>query len=183
MQHSRQLSLHLKEVPVANNLREALESAAGLLASGKATYLDEQFVRDLLADHPAEPALVVTDEAVEAAAMAVSLDWEKYTASMRTALRAAVPLLGPRPLLDREAVGRIIGDVRALPWDGAVTPHIAAVMKLARPMPTRKRIITALARAEGRTITWQSTEWRRMAEETFGFRADAVLALLNGAES
>ena len=56
-----------------------------------------------------------------------------------------------------------------------------AVMELARPMPTRGQIIEALTRAEGRSSEGKSAEWRQLAEETFGFRADAVLALINAA--
>lgn len=59
----------------------------------------------------AEPAPVVTDEAVEAAAKAVSLDWQNYVASMRRALEAAAPLLAwklARPTPTREQIADVL---------------------------------------------------------------------------
>ena len=49
-----------------------------------------------------------------------------------------------------------------------------------REPPTREQVIEALAKAEGRNPEGKSEAWQRMAEETFGFRADAVLNLLGG---
>lgn len=51
------------------------------------------------------------------------------------------------------------------------------------PLPTRDQIIAALAGAEGRTLTDKSPGYLQQIEETFGFRADAVMELLNGGKS
>jgi hypothetical protein len=121
-----------------------------------------------------------------------------YARAVDLILEAAAPLLGPRPLLDREAVTRVIGHVRALPWDEAVTPHVDAVMKLARPMPTQGQINDLLMQHR---VLWQRSDSviacacdpadqdRRLPIQWFthiefaAHQRDAVLALLNGAES
>lgn len=179
MQHSRQLSLHLKEEPVANSLREALESVAGLMASGKLTYLDEEYVRHMLAAHPAEPAAVVTDEAV--AATRAWLD-EYYDFALRGTdeaarllLETAAPLLGLRPLLDREAVHQAIAaNVWAVEGDGVeIIEAVPAVMELARPMPTQAELADWL----------RETFTADTIGPTWDLAAECLLIALNGAES
>src|SRR5258705_13780400 len=79
----------------------------------------------------------ITNEAVMAAGKAVSLDWQNFVPGMRAALEAAVPLLDPRPLLDREAVYRAISGEAFI---GPAEDATAAVMALARSVPTREQI-------------------------------------------
>lgn len=143
---------------------------------------------------PAEPARVVTDEAVEAACerMCGSDVWQRMHASeqeskrawMRFALEAATPLLVPRPLLDREAVRRALvrsdyNPDAALPdahWVHAqqVRGLADAVMELARPMPTDVQIHEAIDSA----LDSHAYDNVPIAKITV-----ALLALLNGAES
>lgn len=109
----------------------------------------------------------------------------------REVIEAARPLLAPQPLLNREAVKQALLAVwrREAEAETVDSPEghcdglADAVMVVARPMPTREQIIEAMARAEGRTIKWHSEQWRHLAEEVFGWRADAVLALINGTEA
>ena len=54
------------------------------------------------------PESGVSDEAVEAAAKTMSVLWESYTASMRTALEAALPHLQPQPVASRSAVAAVL---------------------------------------------------------------------------
>lgn len=60
-------------------------------------------------------ASTVTDEAVEAAERAYMERWRDRVpapgAGMRAALEAAVPLLAPQPVVDREAVEEAVGAV------------------------------------------------------------------------
>jgi hypothetical protein len=157
-----------------------------------------------LAAHPAEPAPVVTDEAVEKLAR-VRFDrewrpgdwqWEQYPDGVnrwlddaRSDLEAVAPLLGPRPLLDREAVYALLRATRVTvndewrPTETSAGQIADAVMELARPMPTREALIWAMCRADRKEPEGKSAAWLRLAEETFGRYADAVLALLSGAES
>lgn len=156
----------------------------------------------LLAAHPAEPAPVVTDEAVRVAANAFYQDagWEGVdelegaelaaaVRGMRTALEAAAPLLGPRSLLNRDDVcSRLVhfgAEVRGRKgaWQPATTlgDAVDAVMELARPMPTREQIATALdptafvARKDD--ASYHNRRWLALRD------ADTVLALLNGSGS
>ena len=77
-----------------DSLRDALEKRLETLPvmlfdNGYPTQaLPKSELIDLLALKPAEP-VGVSDEAVEAAAKAVSVDWQNYVASMRAALEAA----------------------------------------------------------------------------------------------
>lgn len=86
----------------------------------------------------------------------------------------------PRPLLDRDAVKRILDEVRALPVTSSSNPHVGAVMEMARPMPTREQIDTLLqewcVRPPGQPTQVEAVNYRRKMR-------NALLALLNGTES
>lgn len=162
-----------------------------------------------------EPAPVVTDEAAQKAAERAvfqaryGVDWDSTwldeakrdtarqnaTATASVALEAAAPLLGPRPLLDREAVCEKIADwysahynpdhdffyetddhgVKGDEDENATHAYrgFKLAQELARPMPTRWQIEAAL----GRGIRFGGNE------DEHGKAVDAVLALLNGAGS
>lgn len=113
-----------------SELREALEKLAddweGYVADS--TDMQEVFelsagkLREILAAHP-EPATGVTEQAVEAAARVlkpgafeehVYVDPEPireiYRGEARAALEAALPYMGVRPVVDREAVHQAIAD-------------------------------------------------------------------------
>jgi hypothetical protein len=143
----------------------------------------------LLAAHPAAPAPVVTDDAVIRAHDVLQERWGPVSAvpilhsDIRTMLEAVAPLFGPRPLLDEAEVSSCIGEAAvqfarssgsADACHDAVKPAVDAVMEMARPMPTREQIAEAMREAcsvdSGRVVTWEDA-------------ADAVLALVNGAES
>lgn len=97
------------------SLEATTDEARDLMAAAK-TVLDLH-LGDLPAAHPAEPAPVVTDEAVAKGAWVIaegnSRAWLTYSdetrasiarswePTARAALEAAAPLLGPRPLLDQ----------------------------------------------------------------------------------
>jgi len=187
------------------SLRDALEkrlSTLPVMAYGNG-YMVEALPKaellGMLAAHPAEPAPVVTDEAVEAAASVVaeaaSRHWESYSdevraslahtweARAREALEAAAPLLGPRPLLDREAVAKRLAGIIHDRQDQMIDGHIEddadaladAVMELARPMPTREQIEAVV----------RKTIFAHFGTFTGAVTAitDDLVALLNGAES
>jgi hypothetical protein len=154
-------------------------------------------IRAVLAAHPVEPAPVVTDEAVQDLHAGVVTQFRRHgqyaLADARAALETAAPLLGPRPLLDQQALAKAINDVAvstglakyfksgtaADPSD--VEEFVFAVTEVARPMPTREQIAEVIT---ARTL---------VEDELFGLTpgtvehsralAAAVLALLNGAES
>lgn len=135
-----------------------------------------------MSEHPA-----VTDEAVERASQAY---WEARRAEndggpqgqthawMRAALEAAAPLLGPRPLLDEKAVARAITNAT-----GHASVAITGVMELARPMPTREEISSALMDSGVAQYVRHEAPGHTWVEGYAQVLADAVLALLNGAES
>lgn len=169
------------------SLREAL--VAELRRHGVDEFFEVRGIADAMARvsaaHPTEPAPVVTDEAVEAAAMAVSLDWENYTASMRTALTAAAPLLDPRPLLDREAVLEVLAQLDVGGWKYDNPQEFrdrvsGALLKLAQPMLTPEQIDAFLqewrVRPGGHRTQTEAVNYRRKMR-------NALLALLGGAES
>lgn len=156
----------------------------------------------LLAAHP-EPDRHPSDAAVEAAAQQYwqagvdantggsgsKRDW------MRAALEAAYRVDVPRPLLDRDELGRVLihfgADVRAEANEPAVMfgEVVDAVMKLARPMPTREQIeLLLLAHIrdwhEDGSVTCKACGY--VDDKPYGWprhQADVVLALLNGTES
>jgi hypothetical protein len=63
--------------------------------------------------------------------------------------------------------------VRALPWDGAITPHIDTIMVMARPMPARARVREVL----------DDLTYLRDPQDDVDEYTDKIMALLNGAES
>jgi len=160
----------------------------------------ENHARDLdrlaekLNANPAEPAPVVTDEVVARALNAYcseGLGEAPFEESMRAALEAAAPLLGTRPLLDREAVMKVLTDYRTValrnslngpPGSSEVQLSEAAdsVMELARPMPTREQVSEAilaawLVRSELKVEATPVEHCRKLA--------DAALALLDRGET
>lgn len=100
---------------------------------------------------------------------------------LNAALEAAAPLLGPRPLLDRDALGQVLISFGADMRIDADSPAemfgnaVDAVMDLARPMPTREQI----------EATVRKTIFAHFGTFTGAVTAivDDVEALLNGAES
>lgn len=147
-----------------------------------------------LMTEPAAVQVEITDEAVEAVMRDLAL-WDDGCslpfiedevdggrAAVRHILTVAAPLLDPRPLLDREAVKRILGDVRALPVTRSTNPHVEAVMELARPMPTREQIAAALDPVAFRPLRMEDSSYNQ--RRWMALRdADGVLAQMNGARS
>lgn len=140
---------------------------------------------------PAPAQVEITDEAVEAAAAATytfvtGIAWsqidpacqaaEAARKEARAALEAAAPLLGSRPLLDREAVKAVL----AKRLHGEQVADL--LMELARPMPTREELAVAGHR-------WSCLKRDEPVHELDAVdydRADEILeiwALLNGADS
>lgn len=158
----------------------------------------------LLAAHPAEPApdRQPSDAAVEAAAKASYevlasvwrwLDLSDSEKNMRrqrarAALVAAYRVDAPRPLLDREATTRAIeaassrnDHIIGRTYVEAYADVFAdAVMELARPMPTREQIATAIdpVAFDAHKSDESYDNRRKLALSD----AAAVLALLNGAD-
>ena len=183
-----------------DGLRDALEDLLrDRAAKSKGTVPCHQ-LRELLAAHPAEP-VGVSDEAVTKAlaeylaenAAGAERDW-----AMRVALEAVAPLLGtrPQPALDRYEAAWRSARRRAAEYRKAVAfllnhnasqqlMHEAIAKPLAaavRPLPTREQIMRALAGVEGRRPDDKSEVWLGAYEDVYGPRADAVLALMGGAE-
>lgn len=159
-------------------------------------------VEQALAAHPAEPAPVVTDEAVEGVMRDIA-KWDADCwlpffpdkpdggrAAVRHILETAAPLLGPRPLLDQGDVFAALDEVYTNGAMGGEWSSLGAdaVMDLARPMPTREQIDKLMRRhTVGAFNPEQSAcacdrTWRSHAEYREHVR-DALLALLNGAKS
>jgi hypothetical protein len=142
-----------------------------------------------------EPAPVVTDEAVQAAAETWTPFWSHrpeprraILKQARAALEAAAPLLGPRPLLHLGDVLAALDEVYTSGAMGGEWPTLGAdaVMELARPMPTRDDLVEAISARLHITTDQISTGGspRQLVADTsaVGEAADAVLALLNGAD-
>lgn len=132
----------------------------------------------------------VTSEAVSAAVRAYEVAWDCGINAgdaewMRAALESAAPLLGPRPLLDWEAVKRVINEARALPATHSSRPSIEAVLELARPMPTREQIAGVLADHDADSVIDCTCGWRddQNDEDLLHHQADGVLALLTGGQT
>lgn len=141
-------------------------------------------------EHDPRPAPVqveITDAAVGAARTAYSKACRDIPsdgpARFRAALEAAAPLLGPRPLLDRETVReRIWRSLAGTGLGGIFRDELAeaqadAVMELARPMPTEAGIVGVLHRSIREGGFAEEPADRRLRQ------ARALLALLNGAGS
>ena len=138
--------------------------------------------------HPAEPAPVVTEEFVGFICAGLYVGWEHsgeaYEEECRQVIRrlatAAAPLLGPRPLLDRESLAEEI--FRATPMQVSRKSSRDAAdiaLRLTRPMPTREQIAEAahgsLHRSVGIDCVGSKCSLWCDAEQA----ADAVLALIN----
>ena len=143
----------------------------------------------------------ITDEAVVAAAKAVSLDWQNYVASMRTALEAAAPLLAPRPASpDRREIMKALLDFHSV--TRIPSPSIAELQDLAdtlqalpsaapQPVVDREALRAALL---GHQLEWVedaktfdcscnedgALDWMPTITEASQHQVDAVLALING---
>lgn len=144
--------------------------------------------------NPAEatPDRQPSDAAVEAAYAAYSGDTTvSIHDGLRDALVAAYRVDVPRPLLDPDRVAQACGDPGSIVarQDGESLSRWSAraVMELARPMPTREQICMALesvihplVRA---TNPVSGDQGQRILDLNAGKAADAVQALLNGAES
>lgn len=142
------------------------------------------------------PVPVVTDEAVDAAIDVLmgyghnGLQCDPtpcFATPVRRALEAAAPLLGPRPLLDRDAVqDAITGKVFTMMGDSdpvcGTMAATDAVMELARPMPTREQVAAAVHKHFCVTPGEPTHE----PDEIDYDKADEILeiwALLNGTET
>lgn len=90
-----------------------------------------------------------------------------------------------RPLLDREAVRQLLqaadGDLAGYP--DRLDRVTDLVLELSRPMPTREQIAEALHDHWTSEHSWRQGCRDEVCIAIFTDRADAVLALLNGAES
>lgn len=128
----------------------------------------------------------VTDEAVNAATGV----YGGPTARMRRALEAAIPLLGPRPLLDREALTEEIFRATAMQVSRNSSRDAADVaLRMARPMPTQDQLAEALRKVRGRDGHY-AEHGRHAYDGTCPVCsghpekiAAAVLALLSGGET
>lgn len=143
-------------------------------------------------EHAVAPA--VTELAVEAIArVEYGIGWDEETPGVqnvcrdlaRKALEAAIPLLGTRHMLDREALYTLLRATRVTvtdewrPTETSSGQIADAVMKLAQPMPTREQIEEAIF-----AVWLVHTELRTVAAPVEHCRAfaDAVLALLKGGQ-
>lgn len=150
-------------------------------------------------DGPSVAGMPIPDEAVEAALDVLMDDGHNgidcrptrnFQVSVRAALEAALPLLAPKPLLDRMSVDEAI---RQNVWvticdeldgvDGAVDD----VLKLARPMPTREEMELTFLRVFEAGGLWDGLEPDaykvRHRVKWAGVFTDAVEKLLKGEES
>lgn len=174
------------------SLRDALEKLAAT-HGGPDGYVMTHVLEKLLAAHPAEPvatrSVEVPEEVVERANRAY---WEVFGSerligmndapaeeaiAMRAALEAAAPLLGPRPLLDQQAVADVVYTAVRTQAGPAVaslvgTDVLGRLMELARPMPTQAELAEWLR--ETFTADPGGTSWDLAAE--------CLLIALNGAE-
>jgi len=91
----------------------------------------------------------------------------------------AVLEAAPQPVVDREAVKRVINEARALPATHSSEPSVEAVMELARPMPTREQIAEALMKVRVSTGEF-AVGGKAVFHGVHNELADAVLALING---
>lgn len=168
---------------------EPAEPAVDDLAARLRASVDAAKARRLA--HPAESAPVVTDEA--ASAIYERLFHLGITMTeAKSALEAAAPLLGPRPLLDRDAATEALmakwADLVERQVEDGTIGHCRsladAVVPLARPMPTREQIEQAVsdaAAATGLAAYFKSGSLTDPSDlDEF---IHAIEVLLNGAES
>jgi hypothetical protein len=140
-----------------------------------------------------EPAAVITDEAEGSVARALYPDLfaidslvpealrvagrAQRLREVREALKAAVPLLGPRVLLDRKAVKAVLD--RRLHGEQVVD----MLLELARPMPTSERIAQAIRGHDALGCGCCGFYDFDRYEDRAAAIADTVLALLKGGQS
>jgi hypothetical protein len=121
---------------------------------------------------------------------------DEFLRAARSALEAAYRVDAPRPLLDREAVAARLLYEEGSEWAEGTDRHYEladAVMELARPMPTQEQVEAALEEHGVLLFDPQpqcrcghvydklhlgGVSWKDQSLH----RADAVLALLSGAE-
>jgi len=186
------------------SLRAALEK---VLATTDGWAVSNETLLGVLAAHPTEPTPVVTDGAAQKAAERAvfqaryGVDWDSTwldeakrdtarqnaTATASVALEAAAPLLGPRPLLDQQAVANVVyTTVRAQAGPAAAslagTDILGRLMEMARPMPTLGQIAEAIHGSDLHHL-WATEVCSEACRERYLRKAAAVMALLNGAES
>lgn len=112
--------------------------------------------------------------------------WTHPSEAVKVALEAAYRVDAPRPLLDRDAVRLAIAD--ELDGEGVVSYGLAPkltdrVMDVARPIPTREQIAEAMHDHWSETHRWRQGCRQDVCIDIFLDRADAVMALLDGAGS
>jgi hypothetical protein len=195
------------------SLRDALEVLAADRESPNGAVPNDYVIapyeiRDLLAAHPVEPA--ASDYSQEEIAAKVAdrvphADMDGFTLSERLRIGKAVAplfseLLGPRPLLDREAVFRRLHEASMCACNGTVEwaadsePHrkhierynqlTDAVVEMARPMPTREQLFQYLHEVTGCICDLtEDSDWARGHRQVWYERTDKLLALLNGTEA
>jgi hypothetical protein len=136
----------------------------------------------------------VTDQSLRDAVeeLAADLDRQNVVMVAGRALRdllAAHPAEPARPLLDREAVYALLRATRVTvndewrPTETSAGQIADAVLDLARPMPTREQIAEAMHNHWSQTHKWRQGCSEGTCIAIFLDRADAMLALLNGAGS
>jgi hypothetical protein len=134
---------------------------------------------------PAEPApdRQPSDAAIEAA----EREYEAFGATLGDAIVAAYRVDAPRPLLHLGDVLAALEEVYQSGAQGGEWPTLGAdaVMERARPMPTREQLGIFLHSFDAFAIE-SGEQWSECSMERQGaflYQADALLALLNGAES
>lgn len=182
-----------------SDLRQALEKLADRMDEQCTSGSD---LRELLAAHPVEPAEMSDaarawadhedPEGIECTtpARATEVDPERIrlariaAGSWKPAAEVDPETRFARPLLDREAVYRVVALWMPYLVDrSVVTGATDAVMKLGRPMPTHLEVAERLhgeKHSEGCTFTnpGNCDRWHEALREAVG-----VLTLLNGTES
>lgn len=159
-------------------------------------------LEELLAAHPAEPTAGIPDEAVEAAAKkraehyqseydSTHLKWQDFAGEAREILQAAAPLLGPRPLLDQQAVADVIYTAMRAQAGPAIaslvgTEVLGRLMELAQPIPTQEQIAKALHQHDmhdpwdDEACNDKSSGPHTSCKDSYLACADAVLQLFAG---
>lgn len=150
------------------------------LTIGSAAVASEQLVSDTIRDSLAfEDNLPRGHLLVQIANRAAHLLFQREVITLQAAYRVDAP----RALLDREAVHQAIADNVWPTVDGVeIIEAVPAVMELARPMPTREQIAQVL-HDQNQVHAWGTNRCDDACGIAYYQRADAVLALLNGAES
>jgi hypothetical protein len=136
----------------------------------------------------------VTKAAIDAGMHVVRTTERDGRAAVRELLEAATPLLGPRPLLDREKLFQLLHEdgcgcdlqrksitLEAADWMRGHVMHwndrVDAVLKLARPMPTREQIGQVILRHSLTSNREYSRYELRLHHDQL---TDAVRSVLNG---